>query len=58
MSAEVAVAQLQAGLDDGVLYLRGGWQRLVEELALRAGARIETGSRLRRFHQSWLAGHR
>lgn len=46
LSAEVALLQMQLALADGVVYLHGGWERLVEELAVRAGARIETGSRL------------
>ena len=46
LSAEVALVQMQLALADGVTYLHGGWERLVEELAVRAGARMETGSRL------------
>ena len=46
LSAEVALVQMQLALADGVVYVHGGWERLVEELALRAGARIEPGDRL------------
>ena len=43
LSAEVAIRQLQLGLGEGVLYLDGGWQRLVDALAdivVGAGGRI------------------
>jgi len=48
-SASAAVAQLQAGLASGVLYLDGGWATLVAGLrgvAEKAGATIRTGSRV------------
>jgi len=47
ISADVAVAQLQLALE-GVLYLDGGWQSLVDGLvaaATSAGARLLTGER-------------
>ncbi|MFN7931508.1 MAG: FAD-dependent oxidoreductase, partial [Blastocatellia bacterium] len=59
-SAGAALAQLQAGLADGVLYLDGGWQTLVEGLrqaAEDAGAHLQTGasvSTLTRQGQVWL----
>lgn len=43
LSAEVAIRQLQLGLGEGVLYLDGGWQGLVDALAdivVGAGGRI------------------
>jgi phytoene dehydrogenase-like protein len=46
LSAEAAIAQIQGGLGAGVLYLDGGWQTLVDQLAeraRRAGAEIRTG---------------
>lgn len=46
-SAGAAIAQLQAALRHGVLYLDGGWQTLVDGLAERAraaGVRIVTGA--------------
>lgn len=42
MSAEVAVAQLQTALGPGVLYLDGGWQSLVDQLAATPGVHIMT----------------
>lgn len=46
MSADVAVEMVQRGLGDGVLYLEGGWQQLVDALsraAQAAGVRVEAG---------------
>jgi len=43
LSADVAIAQMQAALGPGVLYLNGGWQTLVDQLAAKPGVRIETG---------------
>jgi hypothetical protein len=46
LSAEVAVQQVQRALSTGVLYLDGGWERLVGQLAdavVAAGGRIERG---------------
>jgi len=40
MSAEVAVTQIQLALGPGVLYLHGGWQSLVDQLAATPG--VET----------------
>src|SRR6185369_6481500 len=48
-SAEASVAQLQAGLGKGVLYLDGGWATLAAGLAKvagDAGAVIRTGARV------------
>lgn len=48
-SAEVLVQQLQYALGDNVLYLDGGWQRLVDGLravAESAGVTIVTGERI------------
>ena len=48
-SAAASVAQLQAGLAKGVLYLDGGWRTLADGLrnaAQKAGAQIRTGSRV------------
>lgn len=42
MSAEVAVTQMQLALGPGVLYLHGGWQSLVDQLAAIPG--VETVS--------------
>jgi phytoene dehydrogenase-like protein len=47
MSAEVALRQVQLGVQHGVLYPHGGWQVLVDGLqaaAQRAGVRIVTGA--------------
>lgn len=49
MSAGAAIEQLKKAQDKSVLYLDGGWQRLVDglrEAAERAGAIIETGARV------------
>ena len=50
LSADAAVSQLQLGLEAGVLYLDGGWQRMVDDLErrLRATGRctIETGAKV------------
>ena len=50
LSADAAVSQLQLGLKGGVLYLDGGWQRLVDDLErrLRATGRctIETSCKV------------
>lgn len=46
LSAEVALVQLQLAVRNGVSYLRGGWEQLVEELAAAAGVRFEPGARL------------
>lgn len=40
MSADVAVSQLQLALGSGVLYLHGGWQSLVDQLAATPGVDI------------------
>lgn len=40
LSAEVAISQVQAALSTGVLYLDGGWQRVVDQLAQRPGVEI------------------
>ncbi len=42
LSAEVAVSQLQLALGDGVLYLDGGWQTLVDQLLAQPGISVET----------------
>ncbi len=39
LAADAALAQLQMGTDGGVLYLDGGWQRLIDRLADRLRAR-------------------
>lgn len=36
LSAQVAIEQVRSGLTDGVLYLHGGWQTLVDGLAKQA----------------------
>jgi phytoene dehydrogenase-like protein len=49
MSAGAAIEQLKKAQDKSVLYLDGGWQRLVDglrEAAVRAGAIIEIGARV------------
>ncbi len=49
MSAGAAIEQLKKAQDKSVLYLDGGWQRLVDglrEAAARAGVIIETGARV------------
>lgn len=48
-SAGAALAQLRAAITNGVLYLDGGWQTLVDGLravAIAAGAEIVTGSKV------------
>lgn len=48
-AAGTALRQLQQALGDGVLYLDGGWQTLVDGLrrvAVDAGARCEAGARI------------
>lgn len=47
LSAEVAIGQLQSALGTGVLYLHGGWQSIVDQLArpnveIRTGVTVET----------------
>lgn len=44
LSADVAISQVQGALGDGVLYLHGGWQTIVDQLAAVAGVHIATGS--------------
>ena len=49
LEARAAVKQLQIGLSSSVLYLDDGWGSLVtslRELAIRAGVRIETSTRI------------
>ena len=49
IAAEAAVPQLVAALTDGVLYLDGGWQQLVDDLrvlAVDAGVKIETDTKV------------
>lgn len=51
-SADAAVTQIQRGLGNSVLYLDGGWQRVVDALrqvAARAGATVETGTKVDRI---------
>jgi phytoene dehydrogenase-like protein len=36
LSAKAAIEQVRSGLDEGVLYLHGGWQTLVDGLAAQA----------------------
>ena len=36
LSAKVAIDQVRSGLTDGVLYLHGGWQTLIDGLAFQA----------------------
>lgn len=43
LSADVAIAQMQAALGPGVLYLDGGWQTLVDQLAATPGVHVQTG---------------
>jgi hypothetical protein len=45
LSAEVAIRQVQLGLGDGVRYVDGGWERLVDGLA---GVVIGNGGEIRR----------
>lgn len=44
LSAEVAVSQLQAALSNGVLYLNGGWQSLVDQLRAMPGVSFASGA--------------
>jgi phytoene dehydrogenase-like protein len=59
-SAGAAIAQLQTGLADGVLYLDDGWQTIVNGLrqaAEKAGAQIQAGvsmTALEQRGQEWL----
>jgi len=47
LSADLAILQIQAGLrGDGVIYVDGGWQSLVDQLRVRAGVEIVTGEGL------------
>ena len=46
LSADVAVMQLQLGLEHGVVYLDGGWQSLVDQLRATPGVTIERDRRL------------
>lgn len=43
LSADVAALQLQLGLGEGVLYLDGGWQQLVDALAAQPNVHIDAG---------------
>ena len=43
LSADVAIEQLQSALGPGVLYLNGGWQTLVDQLAAMPSVHIVTG---------------
>lgn len=55
LSAGVAVSQLQLALANGVLYLDGGWETIVEGLrgaAEKAGARVRVGSKAGRVEIS------
>ena len=57
-SAGVALAQLQLALEGGVLYVDGGWQRLVDglpEVALAGGAQIHCGQRVEALQQEEFA---
>lgn len=57
MSAGAALAQLQMSLATGVLYLDGGWQRLVDALAEAArasGVVIETSARVEAVERNGL----
>ena len=50
MSAGTAISQLQLGSADGVLYLDGGWQRMIgdiETVAREASVEIRCGARVR-----------
>ena len=47
LSADLAILKLQAALrGDGVIYVDGGWQSLVDQLRARSGVRIVTGEGL------------
>lgn len=43
LSADVAIEQMQGALGPGVLYLNGGWQTLVDQLAAMSGVQLVTG---------------
>lgn len=43
LSADVAISQLQSALGDGVYYLDGGWQSLVDQLVATRGVHIASG---------------
>ena len=50
MSAGAAIAQLQSALGNGVRYLDGGWQAMVDALVARAGeagVELRSGARVR-----------
>ena len=47
LSADAAIAQIQMALADGVLYLHGGWQRMVDQMRVRfeeLGGVMRTGT--------------
>ena len=44
LSAEVAIAQLQLALGQGVLYLDHGWQTMIDQLAATPGVTVRTGT--------------
>ncbi len=49
IAAEVAVPQTVGALTNGVIYLDGGWQQLVnrlEEVAIKAGAKMDTDAKI------------
>lgn len=46
LSADVAVTQLQYALDEGVVYLDGGWAQLVDRLAATPGITFATDDRV------------
>jgi phytoene dehydrogenase-like protein len=55
LSADVAATQIRIGLMPGVRYLKGGWQSLVDSLALeskRHGAILRTRAGVRALHRS------
>ena len=43
LSADAAISQLQSALDQGVTYVDGGWQTLVDQLAATPGVEIRAG---------------
>jgi len=52
LSADAAVGQLQRAVADSVLYLHGGWQRLVDDLAAAArtaGVTLRTRAKVERI---------
>jgi hypothetical protein len=54
LSADVAALQVQRALGDGVRYLAGGWERLIDALAgavLAAGGKIVTGDHRTGSHE-------